>query len=339
MKTKNPLQLLAMLFAVSALVLFTGCGDDDDDDNAPTMSVLEIIQGNSNYSEFVDFYTANSDALPALDGETEYTVFVPNNNAFDGLRETLGVENLESINPEIIAGVLTFHFVSGKVFEADFGTSVATVLSGESITFNEAGNIPSGTNQDPGVTLGVTDQEGTNGVVHEVNSVLIPSGVFSEIAADLNLVTQAIFLGADFTGLIPAIEAADEFAEGAGVATITEILRGDEIYTLFAPTNGTLEAAGDAIANLTGQQWYGILANHVVFGEVTPSDLTAGATFTTAAGAPLTVVAVGDPTNGLGIYLDSNGDQSPDAEVAVAEAFKATNGVLHVIAGILTPPQ
>ncbi len=330
MKTKSFLRLLTLTLVAASLLFTTSCSDDDDD--KPTETLLEIIQGNANYSEFLEFYDANAANLPALEGQT---IFVPNNGAFDNLRATLGVEDLTTVNPSVITAVLAFHFVTGTVLEKDLGTSQSTA-QGEAIAFNDDGTIFTG-GSNTAVTFGITDQEATNGVIHEVNTILIPPTIFGAIATDLGKVSQAIFLGADFTALVSGIAVADAFATEAGLSTITEILRGDGPFTLFAPTNATFEQAGITADSFDGQTWYGILANHVVAGTVAPADLTAGATFQTLANATLTVV-VADPTNGLGIYFLSNGDATPDAEVALPNAFEGSNGVLHVIAGVLVPP-
>lgn len=365
MNTKNPLRLLAMLFAVSGLVIFSGCGDDEEP--APTESILEIIQGNPDYSEFLAFHTLFASSLPALDGTSDYTVFVPNNNAFDNLRAVLGIEDLSTVNNEVIAGVMAFHFVSGTVLEADLGTSQATTFPNESIAFNDDGTILTG-GSNTAVTFGTTDQKATNGVIHEVNTILIPPTVFGSIATHLGKVSQAIFLGNSFTMLIPAIAKADEFAAAAGVPSITDIISGETVFSMFSPTNDTFLAGGITSDTYDGQTWYAIFANHVVFDDgnaddanntIDAEELVTGATFTTALAFPtggngmLTIFNNTDlvpASNGLGIFIDSNFDvdvtladggaslTNLDAEVALPNAFEGSNGVLHVIAGVLAPP-
>ena len=146
-------------------------------------------------------------------------------------------------------------------------------------------------------------------------------------------------------------------------ATITATLIGDPdnitYLTVFAPTNATFESANITADSFDAATWDAIIRNHVVIGQgtatndlVQPSDLTTCATFTTAAGGTLTIFNDTNTVpadNGLGIFIDSDGDvdctladmgaslTNLDAEVAVADAAAGINGTIHVIAGILTP--
>ncbi len=372
----NPLRALSWFIAAAVLVMTTGCDNDDDDAPTPTMTTLQIIEGNADYSEFASFYKINSAILPDLSTSTEYTVFVPNNNAFEKLKTTLGVDDLASIKQDVIAAVLAFHFVSGTQTSIEAGASYTT-SQGEDITVNGDGTIQTG-GSDTAVEI-LSSEAATNGYVHATETILIPPvQIFSVIVLHLDKVSQSILLGADFSILADVITKADEYAEATeGVTKLTDLLSSDQAtYTVFAPTNATFySAAGVAeddtdetiatkvqgfMDNFTAQEFYGIVANHVVVGTgsdvVTPEDLTTGATFATAFtldGQTFGQLLVFNDTeavpaqNGLGIYLDSDGDvdlQNPEtletglnAEIAIANAVEEGNGVIHVIAGLLTP--
>ncbi|MEO1254305.1 MAG: fasciclin domain-containing protein [Bacteroidota bacterium] len=134
--------------------------------------------------------------------------------------------------------------------------------------------------------------------------------------------------------------------------------------TVFAPTNATFASAQITVDTYDAATWEGILRNHIVKGQgnddaandntltLDPGDLTTGAEFTTLAGATLLFFNNTDAIpadNGLGIFIDSNGDvdlqdqatfTNFDAEVVLPDADGGSaNGRVHVIAGVLAPPS
>jgi uncharacterized surface protein with fasciclin (FAS1) repeats len=144
-----------------------------------------------------------------------------------------------------------------------------------------------------------------------------------EPAAEADIVDTAVEAG-DFTTLVAAVQAAE----------LEETLRGDGPFTVFAPTDdafaalpeGTIDTLlADPSGDLTD-----ILTYHVVEGEVLSSDLTDGQEVTTVNGATFTV-NVGD--DGAVTLTDAAGGEitvsTPDVE--------ASNGVIHVIDGVLMP--
>jgi uncharacterized surface protein with fasciclin (FAS1) repeats len=129
---------------------------------------------------------------------------------------------------------------------------------------------------------------------------------------------------ADFSTLVAAVKAAG----------LVETLSGDGPFTVFAPTNDAFAKlpAGTVDALLKPEnkdQLAAILTYHVVAGKVMSSDLTDGQKVKTVQGEELTVgVADGKVT-----LTDANGNTvnvvTPDLE--------ASNGVIHVIDGVVTP--
>ena len=136
-------------------------------------------------------------------------------------------------------------------------------------------------------------------------------------------------------------------AAGAQVPTLVSIL-GDRNATLtvFAPVNTVFTTAQITLDTYTGEQWYGIIANHVVDGNYGPGGtqtaFAAQQTITTKAQGTLTILATDAPLdvpNGItsGVVIDSNGDATPEAQIAVENAGPAANGTVHAIAGVLAP--
>ena len=144
-------------------------------------------------------------------------------------------------------------------------------------------------------------------------------------AAEGDIVDTAIAAG-DFTTLVAAVQAAG----------LEETLRGEGPFTVFAPTDeafaalpaGTLDAL---LADPTGQLT-DILTYHVVPGAVLAADVVGldGQAVTTVNGATLTVGVADDGTVTL---TDAAGNEV----TVVATDVEASNGVIHVIDGVLLP--
>ena len=128
----------------------------------------------------------------------------------------------------------------------------------------------------------------------------------------------------DFTTLVAAVEAAG----------LVETLQGDGPFTVFAPTDEAFAAALDDLG-LTAEELLAdtetltsILTYHVVEGEVPAADVV------TLDGEEVPTV------NGATILVGVDGDAVTvnDIPVVATDVF-ATNGVIHVIDGVLLPPS
>jgi uncharacterized surface protein with fasciclin (FAS1) repeats len=355
----------AKIFSLPAMALgllvFTGCGGDDEEE-VPTMDIVELISSDKykqasgadekeSLDSLVKYLGVYPDLVELLGGSTEYTLFAPSNYAFKNLLATPGFpSDITDIDPAIVKGVLSYHVVVGTSLKADLtaGTSVTTAET-EAIVVNADGTLKTGsTNQ--AIEIVSADLKATNGVVHLVATVLIPPSVGTSLTPILGTNAGTILLGAPFTTLAAGIKLADVYAAANELPTLTSILSGETVHTVFAPTNETFTAGQITANTFTGAQWYGIIANHVVLGKtIAPADLTTGKSFDTAAQGKILVfnnTTAIPPKNGVGIYLDGNGsvnlaDQSTyatfDAEVALPNAAENSNGVIHVIAGVLSP--
>jgi uncharacterized surface protein with fasciclin (FAS1) repeats len=112
-----------------------------------------------------------ADLVAALKGDGPFTVFAPTDEAFANLPE--GVLEGLLADKEQLANVLLYHVVSGKVMASDVvtmdGAEVGTLL-GEDIEISiEGGNVFINDSQ-----VVVTDIEASNGVIHVIDTVLVP---------------------------------------------------------------------------------------------------------------------------------------------------------------------
>lgn len=143
--------------------------------------------------------------------------------------------------------------------------------------------------------------------------------------------TQTMAAGEDIVALAQGNEDLSTLVQAVTAADLVETLQGEGPFTVFAPTNAAFEALPDGTLDSllepeNKDQLTEILTYHVVPGEYMAADLEDGQTLTTVQGDELTV-AVNDGT------VTVNG-----AEVATADV-DASNGVVHVIDQVLTPPE
>lgn len=255
-----------------------------------------------------------AEVMPALTNPlATYTVFAPTDQAFQDLAAAFGIpfEDLfspGSIDPEGLAQVLIYHVLPSQVLaeEVTNGSIVNSLSQVNDLKLTVKGSGEAFVNQ---AQITATDIMSANGVVHVLNSVLLPNETVVDIALDNN-----------FSSLAAAVIKAE---------LMPALTNPYAVYTVFAPTN----EAFDALATALGTDLNGVLdlpflsdvlLYHVVSGEVTAGDLVNGPV-PTLNGSDITV----DLTNGVMIN---------DAMVTMADLF-SDNGVVHVIDGVLLPPN
>ncbi len=119
--------------------------------------------------------TADGDLVNVLSGDGPFTVMAPINDAFTAAQAT--VDGLSTADLE---KVLRYHVASGNVRAADLsdGMMVPSVNDDEPFTINIADGVVTITDADGGVaTVLLTDVQGTNGVVHVLDKIIIPGNL------------------------------------------------------------------------------------------------------------------------------------------------------------------
>ena len=110
--------------------------------------------------------------VPTLKGEGPFTVFAPSDEAFAKLPAGT-VEGLLKDIPKLTA-ILTYHVVAGKVTAADVMTmdgKTAATVNGALLKISTSGGVK----LNGEVNVVATDIACTNGVIHVIDSVLLPS--------------------------------------------------------------------------------------------------------------------------------------------------------------------
>ena len=113
-----------------------------------------------------------ADLVDTLKGEGPFTVFAPTDDAFAKLPEGTVESLLLPENLEQLKSILLYHVVSGKVMAADVVTlTSADTVSGEAVSIKvEDGKVY----LNDTVEVIITDVEASNGVIHVIDSVLLP---------------------------------------------------------------------------------------------------------------------------------------------------------------------
>ena len=142
-----------------------------EDPASTEMDVVGIAQDNSDFSTLVAALQ-EADLVETLQGDGPFTVFAPTNEAFEALLTELDITQEELLSQPDLESVLTYHVIPQEVMSGDLedGMSAETV-NGEEVTFDLSGDDPM-INES---TITSTDMEASNGVVHVIDAVMVPS--------------------------------------------------------------------------------------------------------------------------------------------------------------------
>lgn len=196
----NRTKKFAAVVAVAALGFgMAACGDDDDTSSDDATSEETVAEGDdlSEGGTIVDVATdagAFSFLLTAveaaglaetLSGEGPFTVLAPSDDAFLELAQALigpdaTLEDLQAAlleDPEALEYILLSHVISGTVLAADtvaLDGQDASAVSGEALTVGSDGETVTFTTGASTATVVTEDVTASNGVIHVIDSVIIP---------------------------------------------------------------------------------------------------------------------------------------------------------------------
>jgi uncharacterized surface protein with fasciclin (FAS1) repeats len=140
---------------------------------AQDADIVETAQQADNFETLVQALQA-ADLAEALKGEGPFTVFAPTDEAFAALPDGQLESLLQPENKGQLQAILQYHVVSGAVPASKVtGMSSAETLEGRSVQIQvEDGTVTlMGQNE---ATVVNTDIEASNGVIHVIDSVLLP---------------------------------------------------------------------------------------------------------------------------------------------------------------------
>jgi len=141
------------------------------DEATATGTIVDVAVAGPDFSTLVAALTA-ADLVGTLSGEGPFTVFAPTNDAFAALPAGVLDALLLPENKETLAKILTYHVVPGTVLAADITDGDVATVEGQSVTLSTADGVTVN-----GAKVVTADVLGSNGVIHVIDAVLVPSDV------------------------------------------------------------------------------------------------------------------------------------------------------------------
>ena len=146
-------------------------------------TIVDVAVGNEDFSTLVTALKA-ADLVGALQGDGPFTVFAPTNGAFAKIDPSTLSSLLEPNNQKALANILTYHVISGKITAADVvsalkkgnGTVELKALNNQVLTVVQKDEKIwlKDTNGNYSEIV-ATDVMGSNGVIHVINTVVMPN--------------------------------------------------------------------------------------------------------------------------------------------------------------------
>jgi uncharacterized surface protein with fasciclin (FAS1) repeats len=188
----NSGKVIAIIVAVAVIVggiAFFAMSGNDEESTASTdtstsqeessdmaeapaeQNIVELAQATPDLSTLVTAVVA-ADLAETLSGDGPFTAFAPTNEAFEALPAGTLDDLLKPENKDQLTDVLTYHVVAGDVMSSDLtdGQEITT-LQGDTLTVK----ITDGVVTINGATVTTADVDASNGVVHVIDQVLLPS--------------------------------------------------------------------------------------------------------------------------------------------------------------------
>ena len=303
------------VLVLSVALFIASCGDDVPVTPEPS-TIADIVEDTERFSS-LEAALIRANLLETV-RSGEFTVFAPDNDAFAAF---LNGAALEDVDINVLSQILLNHVIGAKVESTALANGYVSTLATESTTSN---NISLQVNIDNGVVLNNSinviqaDIAADNGIIHEVDAVIATPNV-------VDLATQG-----DFSILVAALTRSDLTVD------FVSTLSGDGPFTVFAPTDAAFAALLDSnpnwneLADIPVATLEAVLSYHVVAGaNVLSSTLTDGQVVTSFEGTDFTINL---PASGATV-TDANGNTVN----IIATDVQGTNGVVHVIDGVILP--
>lgn len=295
---------------LSAALLATApgdtCGNSKNTTASAQKSILETATAAGSFNTLAAALKAG-DLLDPLSGKGPFTVFAPTDEAFAKLEKGQLELLLKPENKALLQSILTYHVVSGSVDAKHVVKSKALqTLNGQRI---DVSATDKGVMID-GAKVVTTDIQCSNGVIHVIDSVIMPSTE--------DIIQTAVGAGS-FKTLASLLQAAQ----------LVEALQGEGPFTVFAPTDEAFAKVDSATLETLGKpenrdQLASILKFHVVPGRVYADEVVKSEMLKTLQGHALEVRSSDEA-------VLVNGARVVQADI------ETTNGVIHVIDSVLIP--
>jgi uncharacterized surface protein with fasciclin (FAS1) repeats len=291
----------------------------------------------SSFSRALAYASQSNDLVNTLSGPGSFTVFAPNNAAFDALAvELLGPG--KTVNDLLVPGneafmrsVLQYHVLATRLVKSgmQLGKSIEPILGNNAFFKIDslAGSVVLFDGRARASGIESFNVDTSNGVIHIVTKLMLP--------ADQSIFAQASDQP-QLSSLIAALRLASDNED------LTQLLSQPGRYTLFAPTNAAFDAlavewlgAGNTAAELL------VPANKALVRTVLEYHLLGSRLLRAEwpAGQPLDPVLAGNAS----FTVNAGGLTITDARNRIASVSNtdlfANNGVVHQLSTVILPPQ
>ena len=301
------------------------------DDSVATANIVDTAVSAGSFTTLVAALEASGlDAVLADDSST-FTVFAPTDDAF----AALGSGAIEALlaDTDALTNVLLGHVISGNSVSAETAFSLAggtvDAANGSALAIsNVDGALFINDSQ-----VTTADIAASNGVIHVIDAVILPeqaavvqddggAGAGGGTTPALANIVDTAFAAGNFNRLGEALKA-------TGLDTV---LMDEKInFTVFAPTDAAFDALGDDTINA-------LLADPSTLSDILRYHLLADAVVTAQSAVEIAGTKI-TAANGDEFALSLNkGSLFVNLAQVTATDVLASNGIIHVIDRVLTPP-
>ncbi|QJP35863.1 fasciclin domain-containing protein [Nonlabens sp. Ci31] len=149
----------------------------------PDMTIVENASTSKDLSTLVAAVKA-AGLVETLNSEGPFTVFAPTNDAFSALPEGTVETLLKPENKATLSSILKYHVVSGNIMAGDLlkmieegkGKTTFATVNGATLTAMVVdGKVMIKDATGATATVAIADVKQSNGVVHVIDKVLLPS--------------------------------------------------------------------------------------------------------------------------------------------------------------------
>jgi uncharacterized surface protein with fasciclin (FAS1) repeats len=283
----------------------------------PEPTIVDIAVENGNFTTLVAALQATGLDSVLADVDQSFTVFAPTDAAF----AQLGQDRINALlaDPDTLRDILLYHVLGAEVL-AEAALSVAnsddntvTTLNGDDIALNIV-------DHDLFINLSrvaATDITGSNGVIHVLDSVLLPPA--EPGTPSQNIVETAVADGR-FTQLVNVLQ-----LTGLDHALANE----QETFTVFAPTD-------DAFAQIPAATLNALLHDIHALSRLLQQHVIAGAAVDSVTALSLNGTSVNTIANeDVSIEIVNGRLEIQGAPVSIFDIY-TSNGVIHVIDSVIT---
>merc|ERR1711879_585513 len=287
-------------------------------------NLVQLAQANEDLSTLVAAVVA-ADLADTLSGAGPFTLFAPTNEGFDKLPAGTVDSLLKPENKAQLADILTYHVLGSEVKSTDLKPfqRVPTVEGKNLHVIAYDGKVKVGPSIKELKNVVAADNLASNGVAHIIDGVMLPPSKVEASKPNIVELAQSVD---DLSTLVTAVVAAD----------LADTLSSPGPFTVFAPTNEGFAAlpAGTVDALLKPEnkaQLADILTFHVLPEQVLSTDLKTYQRVATVEGKHLDVIK-----SHAGVHVGA--DLKSLKKVTSADNL-ASNGVAHIIDGVMLPPS